>query len=356
MASSNRPIDTLTQQAAEWLLELQTRNLNVDRVVAWQKWLAEDVRHRQEFDRVQMLHEQIGQVPKIPWPTDDEIAADSYEGLIGISQWRKKQPKRPRPWATAKGRRFATAACVGTVAVALIGYASLNFAGFGMRSQTIFETQRGELRLVPLADGSIVTLDGGTRVTIDLEPRIRNLVLERGQAFFEVAKDAHRPFVVQAGDTAITAVGTAFDVRRVGDDVTVGVAEGTVKVEHSSGTRIRHGDGAAVVPAAKLTAGHQMRIDPKRAGLPLSVSTDAIATWRDRRHQYIAEPLADVVADLNRYAGRQIAVSDLQSGQLTVSGVVFESEVVRWLKSLETALPVTVREESDGNIIILPRE
>ena len=358
MPGLNRTDDTVTWQAAEWLLELQAPNLNVDRIAAWQKWLAENVQHRQEFDRLQMLHEQIGQISKIPWPTHEEIASDSYEGSIGISQWRSNRAQRAHQWVADKDRRgrFAAAACVGALALALIAYTSLNFASFGMRSGSIFETQRGELRRVPLADGSIVTLDGGTRVTIDLKSHNRNLVLERGQAFFEVAKDAHRPFIVHAGGTAITAVGTAFDVRRVGDDVTVGVAEGTVKVEQSKDALIQAGDGPPITPTAKLTAGHQMRIDSKRAGVLLAVSTDAIATWRDRRHQYISEPLLDVVADLNRYSGLQISVSDVRSGQLSVSGFVFENEVYSWLKSLETALPVIVHEESNGSITILMRD
>jgi transmembrane sensor len=56
-------------------------------------------------------------------------------------------------------------------------------------------------------------------------------LLKQGEAFFEVAKDPNRPFVVSAGSKRVVAVGTKFSVRRDADSVGVVVTEGKVRVD-----------------------------------------------------------------------------------------------------------------------------
>ena len=93
-----------------------------------------------------------------------------------------------------------------------------------------YGTAVGATRVISLPDGSRLTLDTDSQVEVTIDGKARTVQLERGQAFFEVAHDRQRPFVVDTGRLSVTAVGTAFSVRRVGSDIRVVVAEGTVRL------------------------------------------------------------------------------------------------------------------------------
>src|SRR6202020_2602328 len=95
----------------------------------------------------------------------------------------------------------------------------------------VFETEIGENRRVTLADGSVISLGGNTRIEVALSEKVRAIELTRGEALFKVAKDSARPFKVRAGDATIIAVGTEFNVERDSDRDVVSVTEGQVVVK-----------------------------------------------------------------------------------------------------------------------------
>ncbi len=317
--------DPVTLEAAEWMLELQSRTLSEDRLAAWHVWLAADARHRQAFDRLQTVQECLDAIPQLPWPTDSEVEADAGSPVL--------------PGA-ARGilSRYRLALAAGVAALA-IGVSFALYLNRGASQSDVIETAVGELRRVPLADGSTVTAGGRSRVAVQFDGARRDVRLESGEAFFEVARDPSRPFVVRAGDAAIKAIGTAFNVRRTGAHTIVAVAEGVVEAAGPAGT-------------ARLSAGQQIRLGPKSTPAPIAMAPDAVAAWRERQRQYRAEPLADVVADLARYSTRHIVIQDERIGQLAVTGTVFEREIDKWLNSLEGALPVQVRTDADGTVRI----
>jgi len=353
MGTSKREL--ATTQAAKWLLELEGRDLSEERIAAWQRWLSESVQHRQAFDRLQALQECIEGVRNLPWPSEEALASDVYDGSIPVSQFarglecmrRDSQRHRRLVWTAA----FATAAAAAVAAVSLPGVFGMGLPGIFHR--TVLDTGVGELRRVQLTDGSTVTIDGDSRVTVDLGKAQRELTLEHGEAFFEVGKDPRRPFIVHAGPTAIRAVGTAFNVRRAGGDVTVAVAEGAVEVERSHPPTVPNGSQELAAPLTeRVSAGHQLRLISAQLDAPVPLAIEAVAAWREGRRQYIGEPLVNVVADLSRYSKRKIVIEDRQTGELTISGAVFENNIDQWLKSLAAALPVEVRDESDGTVTI----
>lgn len=114
--------------------------------------------------------------------------------------------------------------------------------------------------------------------------------------------------------------------------------------------------GALERPAVspmRIVAGQSLRFEPAHIRAPTLtvVEPEKIATWRNGQRQYLAEPLANIVDDLNRYSPRHIVIEDPAVGQLAVTGSIFERDIERWVKSLEAALPVTVQEEEDELII-----
>ena len=193
---------------------------------------------------------------------------------------------------------------------------------------------------MPLADGSHLTLNTATQVLVELTPQERHIRLEDGEAFFQVAKDPNRPFVVEVGNKRVVAVGTEFSVRRTGDDMRVVVTEGKVRVESGS-------DGAAgssqlaAVGERKGVAAASTEIAPQRRpgevfltpGSVASAGDDGVVveqkpvseaeddlTWRHGYLTFHDASLADAVAEFNRYNAHKIVIQDPAVAAIRISG------------------------------------
>ena len=200
----------------------------------------------------------------------------------------------------------------------------------------VAQTATGERRTLQLEDGSMIAIGGHSTVQVVLSARSREVRLDAGEAFFEVAKDAQRPFIVHVGDTTVRALGTAFNVRRAADRAVVAVAEGAVQVGNT-----------------RLVPGEQVMVD---SGGTLrerrSVDAGAVGGWRAGRLQYVNEPLGVVVADVRRYSSREIEIADDAVGALRMTGTVFEDDVDAWLSTVERALPVTIQRDANGRVTL----
>ena len=342
--------DSVLHEATQWSLELSSGDIPAERIAQWQQWLAAGEAHRAAFDRIQATLGSVDQYATgaIAWPSDAEVASDTYDGSVSVSDWRaraatKGASRRRRPWLMAG---LAAAAALTALAVVPV-----------MRSMqvvppvvTVVETAAGENRDVPLSDGSVVSAGARSMLWASLTRDSREVTLERGEAFFRVAKDPARPFIVKVGTTTVAAVGTAFNVRRAGERVVVGVAEGTVKVD------VQAHQQRTVVRTARLTVGQQLSIDGADGSASIQVvDASGVAAWREGLWQYRDEPLRSVVADLTRYSARDIVIASPQVAELRITGTVFASDVDSWLQSLETALPVRVVRAPDGSVLLEAR-
>jgi transmembrane sensor len=335
--------DELLRAAAEWSAELSSAEISPRRIAQWQQWLAESEAHRDAFDRIQSTLRAIdrGVGENIPWPTEAELASDAYDGSVPVSVW------RARPSRMAAGRKyrlgiaFALAATfVVAVTIALQLIRSMTFEP----AVTIVETQAGENRDVPLEDGSTVSVGARTVLWVTLSRDAREVTLERGEAFFRVAKDPSRPFTVRIGNTTVAAVGTAFNIRRVHERVVVAVADGIVKVDATAAQ-------GASPSQARLGVGQQLSINTNDGSSSMQVvDASGIAAWREGLLQYRDEPLPAVIADVTRYSKYDIVIADPAVAQLRVTGTVFANDVESWLQSLEAALPVRAIRAPDGGV------
>lgn len=198
-----------------------------------------------------------------------------------------------------------------------------------------YSTPIGGIASVSLADGSRLTLNTATRVRVELTPQERHVRLEDGEAFFQVAKDPNRPFVVEVGNKRVIAVGTEFSVRRTGDDMRVVVTEGKVRVESGSA------DGAATVRRRPGPAGASPQMAQGRPpsevlltpGSVASAADDGVVveqkalseaeddlTWRHGYLTFHDASLADAVAEFNRYNTHKIAIQDPAVAAIRISG------------------------------------
>jgi len=215
-------------------------------------------------------------------------------------------------------RWLAGALAATVVAIGLSG----GWTFYKQKDDTRFQTAIGEQVAVMLPDGSSFNLNTNSRIDVDYSQRSRIVRLERGEAYFKVAHDAHRPFWVHAGDRWVRAVGTAFNVYLRPSGVQVTVSEGTVNVVDATGRKSPPSDASYDKSAAALTAGEQAdaqgNADVIRALNTAQLSR--LLAWRKKNLYFQNEPLGNVVNELMRYTPLKIEVVDDSLRQLPVGG------------------------------------
>jgi transmembrane sensor len=196
-----------------------------------------------------------------------------------------------------------------------------------------FTTVVGGLQTIPMADGSRVTLNTDTELRILLNAHERIVEIGQGEAFFEVAHDPTRPFVVRVGERRVIAVGTQFSVRREGADLRVVVSEGTVRYE----AHARDALTPTLLAAGSIATaqGDSIRVQQ----LPITEAERSL-TWRNGLLTFRDTPLADAVAEFNRYNTRKIVIEDPQLASLKVGGVFRSQKVEPFVHLLERGFNV----------------
>ena len=203
--------------------------------------------------------------------------------------------------------------------------------------QVELATATGRQLTQPLPDGSRIALDAQTRLEVRYYGARRHVRLLAGSAFFSVARDEARPFVVDAAGARITVLGTRFEVALD--------AEGALRVAVEQG-RVRVQDLAGGREAYELTAQQALNWPP---GQPPRRETapDGVAAWRDGWLDFRHEPLGQAVRRIARYTDMPLRVEP-GAEQIPVFGRVRIAQAHAWLRLLPRSLPVTVREEGQG--------
>jgi transmembrane sensor len=174
---------------------------------------------------------------------------------------------------------------------------------------------------------------------------MRRVKLDHGEAFFDVSKDASRPFVVEIADKRVIAVGTQFSVRRDGNDIRVLVTEGRVWIERRSmatkaaQTQLAAGSEARTLQAAVLI--HQ----------PAPAQVEQLLSWRSGYIVFRDTTLADAVADFNRYSARKIFIEDPAIAGIRIGGNFRSGDTDAFLWLLQSGFPINVEQRSDRIIL-----
>jgi transmembrane sensor len=248
-----------------------------------------------------------------------------------------RESRTARRWRVA--RPWASAAAI-LVAVATALWASQGY------SRTHFATARGEIRQLNLADGTHVTLDTLSRVSVRYGSATRLVSLEAGEALFEVAKDPGRPFIVQAGNVRVRAVGTAFVVDRRSDaSVDVIVTHGTVDVWR---------EASSPEPAVRVAAHKRLVTTPVQAArlaeLTAAELSGAVA-WENGVIDLNGRTIGEAAAEFNRYNARTIVIRDPALASQTVVGQFQATDPVSFVTAAAAMLDAHVRTEGDRLIL-----
>lgn len=306
MAQSAREIDA---QAADWAARVDRGPLDQADAAALEAWLAGDSRRLGAYGRVRgiALH------------TERARALDGGDDVA----------------PTRRMDRRAWLAGGAGVAASIAGAAFLANGAFTRRSVT---THKGEVRVVALEDGSVVTLDTSTRLTVHMTPHRRELALQAGEALFEVAHDPARPFVVAAGDVRVTAIGTAFAVRReLGRPTRVLVQKGVVRLDAPGGSApLRLAAGMGVEAGSGTHAGSTTPEDR-----PVEVGAAEIGrrlAWREGRLAFSGQTLSQAAAEFRRYSDTRIVIADPALAGEQVIGLFDANDPVGFSRAVAASL------------------
>jgi len=222
-----------------------------------------------------------------------------------------RQPVPPAGMqATRPPRRFPIGAVMAMAASLLLALVALPFITGGR--ETDIATRIGEQRTVLLADDSRVTLNTDTRLTVAFDKSGRSVELERGEAFFEVAHDARRPFIVHVGRDQIRAIGTEFIVRRDGGRILVTLLQGKVAVTG--------GDAGGAKPIL-LTPGQRVALSGGKGAMLDRPQLDTVAAWRRGEMILRGTPVAEAVREMNRYSKIRIEIGTPRIATAQLTGV-----------------------------------
>ena len=281
----------------------------------------------------------------------DWIAADPrHDGALlrAEAAWEMLRPQTPasaeppvfgRPLHARMGRRQFVGATGALAAASAAGGIAL------LLPRTVYRTEVGEMRRIPLPDGSTVAINTASTIDVAFTKSLRRLTIRTGEAWFQVAHDSRRPFLVEAGRVRARAVGTAFSVRMRDDGSDVLVTEGVVRVW------VEGADGQAT----DLQAGEQAFIANNAAvsrGVAEAQAIDRALAWRDGKIDLVGLPLADAVAEFNRYNKRKIHLADAGLAHEQFDGVFRTDDPLGFARAVEVSLKVPLDTSNPDRIDI----
>lgn len=330
--------------ASDWLVRRSEGALSDDEEREYRQWLAASPVHAEAFAKLAGVWGEVGAMKGLAELTPLE-APQAVRRAPVSHRPRVHRSWSRRPWAMA-------AALLVAVAGAVLGIVKLS-------APERIETQLAEVREVKLPDGSTVTLGGKSRLDVDFSDERRYVVLASGEAFFDVAHDTSRPFIVAAGNTRVRVVGTRFDVRRGPTDTSVSVVEGIVAVSENVDTTpepIARGTLTAGQRIQVATRSNSARNDTYQSGSPIAtVPAERVGAWRYGRLEYEDRRLSEMLADVQRYYQPGMELASPELGELLVTAAFRIDEVPQIAMALEQVLPIKSVQRADGHIVLYPR-
>lgn len=313
--------------ASEWLAEAGRDALTASQKATLADWLRESPAHVREFLQTTLIHQDLGKL---------EIPREQIDAWVSAARSASLDPTRIplalEPFARSPNRngirmvpRAARRARV-WLAAASLGAVVLAAALVLHWEEGRYSTALGEQRIVTLADGSVIELNTDSALKVRLTKQQRAIDMIKGEAFFRVAHDTARPFVVSAGEASVKAVGTQFNVRMRSDATLVSVVEGTVEVRDDtpdaraaagaeSVVRVTTGEEASITPISSQASKRRLSVAKIAAS-----SAQRAASWTRGRVEFENTPLVDVLSEFQRYRDVRILIDDESIRQLKLTG------------------------------------
>ncbi|MBI2511627.1 MAG: FecR domain-containing protein [Opitutae bacterium] len=324
--------DAVVAAASAWLAR-RDRGFTPAEQDAYLQWRREDERHAIAVARLEK----------------------AWSALDTLAEWRPEHSQKPNPDLLAVPRRRIWRATGALLALAAaVALAFVIFKPFDATPATVQVARQSELRT--LADGSVVELNKDAEITVDYSAAERNIKLLRGEAYFTVAKNPDRPFIVTAGGVRVRAVGTVFNVRLSGSDVDVLVTEGKVRIDPPKPEEpgVSGALNAALVGARERTTVNAAVPTPLAPEVVEATGDEIESTlaWQGVRIKFRDTPLDEAVAEFNRYNKEtRIVIADRRIAKIPLRGNFRADNADAFVRLAQEILGVHVDQE-DGRYIL----
>jgi transmembrane sensor len=326
---------SIDAMAAEWLAWRDT-GLSARQAAEFARWRAMDPRHDRAIQRIEAAQTLLARLPEAP------DAASMYAEIDTLCSAHRRRMGR-KTWART---------AVGLAAAAAVAFAV--WLPSRANPEMVYATNSESRKTIDLPDGSTLALRENSEVRVDYRPHERRLDLESGEAYFSVAKDVTRPFVVSVGPVTVQAVGTAFTIRRHASDVDVIVTEGKVLVTRADPT----GDiTSATVSTHSLVAGERVRISMLPAtgvgmGVDPSFADAENPTWEAPHIVFANTTFAHAVEQFNRHSRIQMEIGDPELGDKTLGGNFNANNADAFINLLSASGEVSVERISETRVVL----
>lgn len=324
------------QAAAEWLARRDGDGWSDRDQHDFQQWISEDVARRIAVIRLESVWRKAGRLRVSALTSAESLVQEGLLAEAPEAAWEEEKeaaaPRRRRGWWFA-----AIAASIALLSIPFF---------YQPHEADSYATDVGGFQRLPLADGSRVDINTNSRLDVDYSEAARRIDLAQGEAFFKVAKNPARPFVVHAGLWRVTAVGTAFTVKRRGEDIDVIVTEGRVRIDPPAY------EGAPVRPIFASAGQVVSAIGTMPVVRPMDAAAlDMALSWRDGLLIFEGRPLGEVAVEFNRYNRTQLVV-DPSATDVIVDGSFRATNVEGFLRLLRQGFGVENIRDGQNELIL----
>lgn len=326
---------TIAEMAAIWLAR-HDRGLTPQEEREFAEWFRSDQRHTEEWTSMTETWETLNSVEDLP-----DLAAEA----AALEQRTRLAPRSSRivRWVLPV---LAVAAAL--VLGIFIGRKSPEASDSALSPAVVLLA--AEAKRIELSDGSMLETRGDSDVEYDYSGPERHLRLIRGEAFFTVAHDATRPFILEAGGVAVRAVGTAFNVRRDSDRVDIMVTEGSVRLANSPTATTDTAPLLAAGAAARISQTANDLVFETREVSPAELDT-ALA-WRSSLLEFSRASLNEVLGAFRQHSPNEVRLADPALGKRRISGTFRADNIEGFLRLAESIHGLRVERTPDGSIIL----
>jgi len=332
--------DDIEAEASAWIVQVDSGAMSKGDIEDLKEWISRSPQHKHSFQKMASGFLEIGTL---------------LERSDASQSAKKTKPKTIF---------FSAPVMLSLAATVVAGFFLLSGQGPEQPGRAVepavqYIANLGEQRDVTLPDGSSVTLNTSSKIDVSFTETKRSVNLVYGEALFDVAKDANRPFVVHANQGAVRAVGTVFSVRSTRSDVSVLVEEGIVELiappaGRQSNVATRSED---MVVLARLSTGEEANFDGVTKSIKSIELTDITNrhAWKNGMLIFDGNSLSDVVDEITRYTDMKIVLSDPEMQDLQIGGTFKVGETDAFLDAMTLGFNLDVRRVS-GNTVYLSQQ
>lgn len=333
--------DDIETAAADWLARLDRPDLPAAVHGAFEAWCQADPRHLAAYLRVQSVWSRLGGLKALG---SRVTAAAPVSPPVGAAV-----PHPPPPSRLLSGKRLLPAAIAAALLCMAAGLWLLpRVMSFGpATAPQSYATALGGFTRITLADGSVIQLNTNSELHVTFRKTRRELELIRGEATFDVTPDKSRPFIVTAGNTAVRALGTSFDIHEMSAGVEVLIMAGTVAV--GSPEAVRASGAVPILAAGQVAVASHSQLDVNNLD---KAEVARRLAWQRGMLGFSGQRLAEVAAEFNRYNESKLVVADPAIAQLHIGGNFRATNVEAFVEVLEERFGIVATHEP-GRIVLL---